>query len=73
MGSTLDFYCPAKKLAIEIDGDSHFIRWASEKDKDRQHWIEQHKIDFLRFTNDEIQQDLDDVLDEIEHVLKEKQ
>jgi len=32
----IDFYCPALKLAVEIDGDSHFIGNAVEDDKRRQ-------------------------------------
>ncbi len=38
----LDFYCPQQKLAIEIDGDSHFNTRAIERDIVRQntlnHW-----------------------------------
>ena len=32
----LDFYCPRLKLAIEIDGDSHFVTGAEDYDKERQ-------------------------------------
>jgi very-short-patch-repair endonuclease len=31
----LDFYCPRLKLAIEVDGDSHFMHGAEEQDKVR--------------------------------------
>ena len=34
----LDFYCPGLKLAIEVDGDSHFE--AGEYDRERQRYIE---------------------------------
>ena len=47
----LDFYCPDAKLAIEIDGDSHFQEDAAEYDGKRQTAIEQLGIRFLRFTN----------------------
>src|SRR5688500_7623038 len=36
----VDFYCPALKLAIEIDGDSHFQPGEQEKDSTRQRFIE---------------------------------
>ena len=47
----VDFYCPELKLAIEIDGDSHFRSGADEYDKARQEEIEQYSIRFLRFMN----------------------
>lgn len=49
---SIDFYCPALKLAIEIDGDSHFSKNAMVCDQDRQEYIEAFGIRFLRFTND---------------------
>lgn len=45
----LDFYCPELKLAIEVDGDSHFE--AGEYDRERQRYIESLGIRMLRFTN----------------------
>ena len=57
----LDFYCPELKLAIEIDGDSHFMPGAQEQDKTRQEHIEAFGIRFLpaspaggRFTNEDV-------------------
>ena len=57
----LDFYCPQLKLAIEIDGDSHFMPCAQEQDKARQEHIEAFGIRFLRFTNDDIYKNIDGV------------
>ena len=57
----LDFYCPELKLAIEIDGDSHFMPCAQEQDKARQEHIEAFGIRFLRFTNDDIYKNIDGV------------
>lgn len=59
----LDFYCPEKKLAIEIDGDNHFRSKTQEKDIWRQKIIEQYKISFLRFTNKEIMENIEGVLE----------
>ena len=39
----LDFYCPALKLAIEIDGENHFQSGAEVYDKERQQYIEDRK------------------------------
>lgn len=57
----LDFYCPRLKLAIEIDGDSHFMPGAEEEDKARQEYIEAYGIRFLRFTNPDMCENLDGV------------
>jgi len=61
----IDFYCPALKLAVEIDGDSHFIGNAVEDDKRRQAFIEAFGIRFLRFTNQDVYDNLEGVLESI--------
>ena len=61
----VDFYCPALKLAIEIDGDSHFIESVEEYDRVRQDFIESLGVKFLRFTNLDIMNNLNDVLKKI--------
>jgi very-short-patch-repair endonuclease len=61
----LDFYCPSVKLAIEIDGDSHFNEAAIQADKIRQNAIEDMGIKFLRFTNHDIQENLESVFKKI--------
>ncbi len=58
----LDFYCPELKLAIEVDGESHFHSDAEEYDKERQEEIKGLGIDFLRFQNDDVYNNLNDVL-----------
>jgi very-short-patch-repair endonuclease len=64
----LDFYCPSLKLAVEIDGDSHFIGDAVEDDQRRQAFIEAFGIHFLRFTNQEVYDNLDGVLETINQI-----
>ena len=61
----VDFYCPALKLAIEIDGDSHFQPGEQEKDRQRQEHIESFGIQFLRFRNNEVRENLRGVLEAI--------
>jgi len=61
----VDFYCPCLKLVIEVDGDSHFRKGAYEYDRQREKYIEQFGVRFLRFTNLEVYNQLNDVLDEI--------
>jgi very-short-patch-repair endonuclease len=68
----IDFYCPETKLAIEIDGDSHFRRSSITYDKERQSFIEGFGIQFLRFTNSDIYRNLNGVLITICETLEEK-
>lgn len=60
----VDFYCPSLKLAIEVDGDSH-NKTTEYHDKDRQGFVESYGIEFLRFTNTDIYENVDGVVDEI--------
>ncbi len=59
---SIDFYCPALKLAIEIDGDSHFSHDAVACDHVRQEYIAAFGIQFLRFTNNQVFENSDDVI-----------
>lgn len=61
----VDFYCPTLKLAVEIDGDSHFVAGATVDDERRQTFIEAFGINFLRFTNNEVEQQVESVLEKI--------
>ena len=61
----LDFYCPHLKLAIEVDGDSHFVAAAEEYDKVRQEYIEAFGIRFLRFTNEDVNRNINSVCQKI--------
>ena len=66
----LDFYSPAIKLAIEIDGDSHFSPNAKIYDPDRQKFIESVGVFFLKFTNHEIYYGLEKILERIESTIR---
>lgn len=65
----VDFYCPECKLAIELDGPVHDTIEAKEYDRRRQEYIEQYGIRFLRFTNDEVYQSVEEVLKKIANQL----
>lgn len=68
----IDFYSPEIKLAIEVDGDSHFEHQAIKYDRERQSFIENFGIQFLRFTNIDIYKNLHGVLEEIYETVKSK-
>jgi very-short-patch-repair endonuclease len=67
----LDFYSPEIKLAIEIDGESHFQEEAAQYDHERQIFIESTGINFLRFTNNQVYENLNGVLEIIAQKIRE--
>ncbi len=66
----LDFYCYEAKLAIELDGFVH--RGREAEDNWRELVIGTHGIRFLRFSNDEVEDDLQSVLQRIREALPQK-
>jgi len=66
----VDFFCPKLKLVIEVDGNSHFLDKKSEQDYERQKYIESQGIRFLRFTNTDIYQNMNDVLTTVEKYIE---
>lgn len=66
----VDFYCHEAKLVIELDGSIHEIPDVKLYDKERQAAIEQLGLTVLRFTNDEIFSDIDNVIHKIIYHLK---
>lgn len=64
----VDFYCPKKKLVIEIDGGQHYENGdLVREDKARDNYLEKvMKLKVLRFTNTEIMGNIFSVVDEIE-------
>ena len=65
----LDFYCPRRKLCIELDGSSHDGREAD--DQARTDALALLNIRVIRFRNDEVLQDLPSVLHRIEAAVSE--
>ena len=47
----LDFYCPAERLAIELDGEYHFDALAQIHDMKRRRYLIDQGIKTLRFEN----------------------
>ncbi len=53
-GSSIDFYSPLLKLAIEIDGKQHQEESQSIKDKERNEQLLQSKIETIRISTSEL-------------------
>ena len=61
----VDFYCPQYKLAIEIDGATHSTPEEIQIDNVRQEFIECEGVHFLRFSNADVFENMDWVLETI--------
>ena len=66
----VDFYCPEKKLVIELDGDGHFTPNGFDYDDARTTFLEKQGLTVIRFENEEVKDNLDGVLETIERYLK---
>ncbi len=58
----VDFYCRELSLAIEVDGSVHNKKSVKDRDEFRQGMIEIDQIEFLRFKNEEVLQNIKNVL-----------
>jgi very-short-patch-repair endonuclease len=58
----MDFYCEEAKLAIELDGSGHFYDSKREDDLDREIELYEKGVRILRFSNGDVFENLDGVL-----------
>lgn len=63
----LDFYCPALKLVIEVDGASHHQQ--EQYDHTRTEQLQTYGYQVLRFSNEAVLNDLPTVLISIQHYI----
>ncbi len=61
----VDFYCPAEKLVIELDGADHYTPAGSDYDDKRDAYLKSLGLKVIRFENLEVFNYLDAVLEEI--------
>ena len=59
----VDFVCYESRVIIECDGSQHLVD--KEKDQERDFWFEQQGYRILRFWNNEVLKNTDDVLEKI--------
>ena len=68
----VDFYCPSLKLVIEVDGNQHYTKDGLEYDRIRDKYIESLGLDILRFRNEEVLENTEEVLSILLSFLKER-
>ena len=63
-----DFYCYEKRLVIELDGQIH--DYHKERDKFRTYLMNMLGIEVIRYRNEEIENNLEEVLENLREKLK---
>ncbi len=66
----LDFYCPAERLAVELDGEVHKNPTQADYDFIRDKWLEEQGIRIIRFENKIIFENPEGLLQEIRNNFK---
>jgi very-short-patch-repair endonuclease len=62
----LDYYCPALRLNIELDGSQHadgHPAGTEDADRERDEWLRQQGVTVLRFWNSDIVENIDGALE----------
>ena len=67
----IDFYCDKENLAIEVDGDIHMF--TGEYDREKTRYLESAGLMVLRFKNEEVETEVDNVIKLIINCLGAKQ
>jgi very-short-patch-repair endonuclease len=57
----VDFFCPEKRLIVEVDGEQHGFDANMLRDAERTRWLEARGHRVLRFANSDVANDLDAV------------
>ena len=61
----LDFYCPAAKLSIELDGFQHGLHEQRQRDEEREKFLASEGVEELRFWNHQWWENREGILLEI--------
>jgi DNA ligase-associated DEXH box helicase len=68
LGYIPDFVCLEKKLIIEIDGDYHLGIEQIELDKSREDYLRSFGYNIIRFTNEQVLNNIDEVVTQIKEL-----
>jgi len=69
----VDFYCHPARLVIEFDGGYHFNSEKKEYNIGRSAELENWELKIIRFTNDEIFENLDNVIAKIQKEIVQRE
>ena len=67
-----DFYCSKAKLVVEVDGIQHYDEDAMRYDIKRTREMNKYGAEVIRFSNDEINKEFEDVCYAIDEAVKDR-
>jgi very-short-patch-repair endonuclease len=67
----VDFYSPEIKLAVEVDGVTHISPEEKEYDRFRQEEIGKNGITFIRFSNNDVYENISNVVEKLKEKILE--
>lgn len=67
----VDFYCPEKKLVVEIDGETHARARNIENDKDRTRYLNSLGYTVIRYTNSDVNNNTEGVFEDLGEKLRQ--
>jgi very-short-patch-repair endonuclease len=65
----VDFYCHEKRLVVEVDGSIHEVLEVKERDEGREEELKNLGLTIIRFTNEEIETDIENALKKLKMIL----
>ena len=66
----VDFYCPKAKIVLELDGGQHYNLAGKEKDRERDNYMKNQGVKVLRFSDREVFENIDGILETIWNYLQ---
>jgi very-short-patch-repair endonuclease len=67
-----DFFCPAARLVVELDGEPHANDTLHLRDEKRTRWLQTRGYRVMRFWNEELKQNLGGVVETIRLAVREQ-
>lgn len=71
-GYILDFYCEAKRLGVEVDGEIHLSIEQKKYDQQRTENLAKYGIKIIRFRNDQVISNMKEVLNSIQETANQR-
>ena len=68
----VDFFCPEKRLVVEVDGDTHATETQQTKNHTREEYLRSLGLQVVRYTNDEVLNNLDGIFEDVSQRLSKE-
>ena len=67
----VDFYCPAAKIVVELDGSQHYDPTGIKEDTERTAYLQNYNIQVIRIPNNEVMRNFPGVCEYIDLQVKQ--